>query len=190
MKMGITMFVSLYTTRLVLNALGVDDFGIFGMVAGVIAMLAFLNASMAAATQRFMSYAEGEGNREKQRIIFNISVVLHLAIAVVVAILLYAAAPFLFGHFLNIPEGRIFAARCVYWAMIASTVFSMLGVPYEAMLNAHENMLGHVAGPVQFSETGGRPACRSRAGGQADPVRGSDGRDFHPRHDGHACLLP
>lgn len=47
MKMGITMFVSLYTTRLVLNALGVDDFGIFGMVAGVIAMLAFLNASMA-----------------------------------------------------------------------------------------------------------------------------------------------
>lgn len=57
-----------------------------------------------------MSYAEGEGNREKQRIIFNISVVLHLAIAVVVAILLYAAAPFLFGHFLNIPEGRILPA--------------------------------------------------------------------------------
>lgn len=59
MKMGVTMFVSLYATRLVLNALGVDDFGIFNMVAGVIAMLAFLNASMAAATQRFMSYAEG-----------------------------------------------------------------------------------------------------------------------------------
>ena len=69
------------------------------MVAGVIAMLAFLNASMAAATQRFMSYAEGEGNREKQRIIFNISVVLHLAIAVVVAILLYAAAPSCSGIF-------------------------------------------------------------------------------------------
>ena len=141
MKMGITMFISLYATRLVLNALGVDDFGIFNMVAGVIAMLAFLNASMAAATQRFMSYAEGEGDPEKQKIVFNISVVLHLAIAVVVGILLYAAAPILFGHVLNIPEDRVFAARCVYWAMIASTVFGILGVPCEAMLNAHENML-------------------------------------------------
>lgn len=67
MKMGVTMFVSLYATRLVLNALGVDDFGIFNMVAGVIAMLAFLNASMAAATQRFMSYAEGEGDRRSRK---------------------------------------------------------------------------------------------------------------------------
>ena len=141
MKMGVTMFVSLYATRLVLNALGVDDFGIFNMVAGVIAMLAFLNASMAAATQRFMSYAEGEGDPEKQKIVFNISVVLHLAIAVMVGILLYAAAPILFGHVLNIPEDRVFAARCVYWAMIASTVFGILGVPCEAVLNAHENML-------------------------------------------------
>ena len=138
MKMGVTMFVSLYATRLILNALGVDDFGIFNMVAGVIAMLAFLNASMAAATQRFMSYAEGTG---EQKIVFNISVVLHLAIAVMVGILLYAAAPILFGHVLNIPEDRVFAARCVYWAMIASTVFGILGVPCEAVLNAHENML-------------------------------------------------
>ena len=67
MKMGVTMFVSLYATRLILNALGVDDFGIFNMVAGVIAMLAFLNASMAAATQRFMSYAEGEGDRRNRK---------------------------------------------------------------------------------------------------------------------------
>lgn len=141
MKMGVTMFISLYATRLVLNALGVDDFGIFNMVAGVIAMLAFLNASMAAATQRFMSYTEGEGDPEKQKIVFNISVVLHLAIAVMVGILLYAAAPILFGHVLNIPEDRVVAARCVYWAMIASTVFGILGVPCEAMLNAHENML-------------------------------------------------
>jgi len=126
MKMGVTMFVSLYATRLVLNALGVDDFGIFNMVA---------------ATQRFMSYAEGEGDPEKQKIVFNISVVLHLAIAVMVGILLYAAAPILFGHVLNIPEDRVFAARCVYWAMIASTVFGILGVPCEAVLNAHENML-------------------------------------------------
>lgn len=68
MKMGVTMFVSLYATRLVLNALGVDDFGIFNMVGGVIAMLAFLNCQHGpAATQRFMSYAEGEGDRRNRK---------------------------------------------------------------------------------------------------------------------------
>ena len=58
-KMGITMFISLYITRLILNSLGASDFGIFNIVGGAISMLAFLNGSMAAATQRFMSYAEG-----------------------------------------------------------------------------------------------------------------------------------
>ena len=67
-KMAITMFVSLYTTRLILNALGASDFGIYNIVGGAIAMLGFLNAAMASATQRFMSYAEGEGS------IFSISV--------------------------------------------------------------------------------------------------------------------
>lgn len=66
-KMGITMFVSLYTTRLILNSLGASDFGIFNIVGGAIAMLGFLNAAMANATQRFMSYSEGEGDRENRR---------------------------------------------------------------------------------------------------------------------------
>mgnify|MGYP006912636777 CR=1 FL=1 len=67
-KMGITMFISLYTTRLILNSLGTSDFGIFNIVGGAIAMLGFLNAAMAGATQRFMSYTEGEGDKEKQKI--------------------------------------------------------------------------------------------------------------------------
>ena len=62
-KMGITMFISLYTTRLILNSLGAADFGIFNIVGGAIAMLGFLNAAMAGATQRFMSYSEGEALR-------------------------------------------------------------------------------------------------------------------------------
>ena len=66
-KMGITMFISLYTTRLILSSLGESDFGIFGVVGGAIAMLTFLNNAMSTATQRFMSYAEGEGNKEKQK---------------------------------------------------------------------------------------------------------------------------
>lgn len=139
-KMGITMFVSLYTTRLILNGLGAADFGIFNIVGGAIAMLGFLNAAMASATQRFMSYAEGEGNKEKQKYIFNISIVLHAAIAAIVGIALVGAGYFFFNGVLNIPADRIFAAQVVYGSLIISTMFTVMSVPYDAALNAHENM--------------------------------------------------
>lgn len=140
-KMGITMFISLYTTRLILNALGVADFGIFNIVGGAIAMLGFLNAAMAGATQRFMSYAEGEGNKDKQKSIFNVSVVLHFFIALLVGIALLIAGYFFFNGILNIPADRMYAAHMVYYFMIISTMLTVMTVPYDAVLNAHENML-------------------------------------------------
>ncbi len=139
-KMGITMFISLYTTRLVLNSLGDVDFGIFNIVGGAIAMLGFLNAAMAGATQRFMSYSEGEGNKEKQKQIFNISIVLHTVISLLVGMVLLVAGYFFFHGILNIPPDRQFAAKVVYGSLIVSTMFTVMSVPYDAMLNAHENM--------------------------------------------------
>lgn len=139
-KMGITMFISLYTTRLILNSLGASDFGIFNIVGGAIAMLGFLNAAMAGATQRFMSYSEGEGDREKQKSIFNISIILHSAIAVIVGLLLLVAGYFFFNGILNIPTGRVDAAKVVYGSLIVSTMFTVMNVPYDAVMNAHENM--------------------------------------------------
>lgn len=139
-KMGITMFISLYTTRLILNSLGASDFGIFNIVGGAISMLGFLNAAMASATQRFMSYSEGEGNREKQKSIFNVSFILHLGISIIVGISLLIAGYFFFNGILNIPQNRIFAAKVVYGSLIISTMFSVMTVPYDAAMNAHENM--------------------------------------------------
>ncbi len=139
-KMGITMFVSLYTTRLILNSLGASDFGIFNIVGGAIAMLGFLNAAMASATQRFMSYSEGEGNKEKQKSIFNVSIVLHLLISFVVGLALLIAGYFFFNGILNIPPDRVGAARVVYGSLIVSTMFTVMTVPYDAVMNAHENM--------------------------------------------------
>ncbi|WP_418878242.1 MATE family efflux transporter [Xylanibacter rarus] len=139
-KMGITMFISLYTTRLILNSLGASDFGIFNIVGGAIAMLGFLNAAMASATQRFMSYSEGEGNKEKQKSIFNVSFILHLCISLVVGIALLIAGLFFFNGILNIPPDRVFAAKVVYGSLIVSTVFTVMTVPYDAAMNAHENM--------------------------------------------------
>ncbi|SHJ61213.1 Na+-driven multidrug efflux pump [Pseudozobellia thermophila] len=140
-KMGITMFISLYVTRLVLNALGASDFGIFNVVGGAIAMLGFLHAAMSSATQRFMSFYEGQGDKEKQKYIFNVSTVLHLGIALLLVVVLLIAGYFFFNGILNIPPDRVFAAKVIYGALILSTAFTVLSVPYEAVLNAHENML-------------------------------------------------
>ena len=139
--MGITIFVSLYTTRLILGSLGASDFGIFNVVGGTIAMLGFLNSTLANATQRFMSYAEGEGRMEKKRSIFNVSVVLHVVIAVVTVLFLLVAMIPLFNGIFNIEPERVVAARIVYFSLIFSTVLTIINVPYDAVMNAHENML-------------------------------------------------
>ena len=140
-KMGITMFISLYTTRLVLNALGASDFGIFNVVGGAIAMLGFLHAAMSSATQRFMSFYEGRGEVDKQKQIFNVSLVLHFLIALGLGLILLIAGYFFFNGILNIAPDRIYAAKVVYASLIISTMFTVMSVPYEAVLNAHENML-------------------------------------------------
>lgn len=139
-KMGITMFISLYTTRLILQGLGASDFGIYNIVGGAISMLGFLDSAMASATQRFMNYSEGEGDISKKKIIFNVSYYLHLGISTVVALLLTIAGFIFFNGILNIPDERITAAYIVYGSLIVSTVFTVMSVPYAAVLNSHENM--------------------------------------------------
>ena len=139
-KMGITVFISLYSTRIVLASLGATDFGIYNVVGGAIAMLGFLNSTMANATQRFMSYALGEGDIEKSKYVFNISMVLHVAIALVTALMLLVAMWPLFGGVLNIPVERISAAKIVYLSLIFSTILTIINVPYDSIMNAHENM--------------------------------------------------
>jgi Na+-driven multidrug efflux pump len=140
-QMAITVFISLYATRLILAALGAEDFGIFNVVGGAIAMLTFLNTSMAQASQRFMSFAQGEGNIEKQKNIFNISVVLHFFIALIVVVVLEVAGYFLFGSILKIAPERLEVANLIYQFLVASTFFTIIAVPYDAVINAHENML-------------------------------------------------
>ncbi|WP_281336396.1 hypothetical protein [Flavobacterium eburneipallidum] len=140
-RMAITVFISLYSTRLVLAALGVADFGLFNVVGGVVAMLGFLNGSMAAATQRFMSYAQGEGDLEKVKRIFNMSTILHAGIAVLMVLVLEIAGYFFFNGILNIAPERVEVAKIIYHFMVASTFFTVLSVPYEAVITSHENML-------------------------------------------------
>lgn len=139
-QMGITVFISLYSTRLILGALGVSDFGIFSIVGGAIAMLTFLNNAMTTATQRFMSFIKGEGNINKQKKIFNVSIILHIITGILVVVILEIAGVFLFDDVLKIDIERVEAAKAVYQFMLISTFFTIISVPYDAVINAHENM--------------------------------------------------
>jgi Na+-driven multidrug efflux pump len=141
LRMAITVFISLYSTRLILAALGVADFGLFNLVGGVISMLGFINSSMAAATQRFMSFAQGAGDLEKVKRIFNMSSILHWGIAVLVLFLLEGAGYFFFHGVLNIAPDRVEVAKLIYQFMVITTLFTVISVPYEAVITSHENMM-------------------------------------------------
>lgn len=139
-RMLLTLVVSLWTTRIILNALGVDNFGIYNVVGGAISLLGFLNATMASASQRFLSYAEGKGNVEQQKVVFNSCVTLHVIIGAFLGVVLVIGYIFFFNGILNIPEDKIFSAKIVYACMGISAVLTVLSVPFDATINAHEDM--------------------------------------------------
>lgn len=140
-KTLITMVISFASTRIILNALGDSDFGLFGTVGGAIVMLEALNGAMTQATQRFMNYAEGKGDREHLITIFNNTVLLHIALGLVIVVLLAILYYPLFNGIFNMPEERVDAAKYIYLFLAISAFFTIITVPYDALINAHENFL-------------------------------------------------
>lgn len=140
-KTLITMVISFVATRIILDGLGATDFGIYGTVGGAIVMLEALNGAMTQATQRFMNYAEGKGNKEHLVCIFNNTVLLHIGLGIIIVVLLIALYYPLFNGIFNIPEDRIDAAKYIYLFLAVSSFFTIITVPYDAMINAHENFL-------------------------------------------------
>jgi len=139
-RMLITMGITLYSTRLVLNALGSTDYGIFNLLAGIILMLSFLNTAMATSTQRYLSFHQGRNDLAMQRKVFTNSLVLHSAIGLLIVIGLEGVGFFLFDGFLNIPPDRMEAARTIYHFMSLTVFFTIITVPFNGSLVAHENM--------------------------------------------------
>lgn len=140
LRMGASIFVNIFTTRILLQALGASDYGIYNVVGGAITLLSFLTASMSTSTQRFISYALGKGDKEKLKSIFNNTLFVHYGLAVVSTLLLLLASFVLFNGVLNIPNGREAVALGVYFCLVFSTVYTITIVPYDGVLNAHENM--------------------------------------------------
>ncbi len=139
-KMGITMFISLWVTRLILLSLGASDFGIYAIVAGAIGMLGFFNGALSSATVRFMAYAEGQSDQSRKITIFNVCNVLHIGIAAMMVLVLFIAAFVFFNGVLNIPPERMHAAYVVYGSFVTGVLFNICRVPYDAVINSHEHM--------------------------------------------------
>ena len=140
-KIIICVFISLWSVPLVLHALGASDYGLYNLIAGVIAMLSFLNASMTVSLQRFMSVTMGEGNDEKLIKIYNTGIILHIFIGILLVCFLELCSIFIFDDFLNIPSGRLRTAEIVYQFLVISMFFTVVSVPFDAVLNAEEDML-------------------------------------------------
>lgn len=140
LKILVSTIVTLYLTRVVLDVLGVSDFGIYNVIAGVIAVLAFLETSLMTSTQRYLSVAIGEGNDNKYRSYLNSSLIIHLIFSIIIVVLLELCGVFLFDGFLTIPPDRIQVARQVYQLMILSTLITVICIPYNAMINAEEDI--------------------------------------------------
>ena len=103
MRMLLIMAVTLYTSRVVLNALGVVDFGVYNVVGGIVTMMAFLNGSISAATQRFLAFAIGKQDKKLVCDTFSTAVILHVVIAVIVLLIAETVGLWFFYNYLNIP---------------------------------------------------------------------------------------
>ena len=139
-RMFLTMIVGLYTSRVVLNVLGVEDFGTYGVVGGIVAMMGFLNASMSGATSRFLTFELGRGDQKRLADTFSSALIAHMMIALFVLVVAETVGLWFLTHKLVIPAGRMPAAHWVYQMSILSAMISITQVPYNATIIAHEKM--------------------------------------------------
>ena len=139
-RMFFTILVGLYTSRIVLAVLDREDYGIYNVVGGVVAMFGFLNSAMIATSQRFIAYELGRGTWERLQKVFSMSINIHFLIAAVVLLLSETIGVWFLNVKMNIPVHRLNAANWVYQCSIFALVINIIGVPYNAAIVAHEKM--------------------------------------------------
>ena len=139
-RMFVTMIVSLFTSRVILQTLGVDDYGIYQAVGGIVGLLSFLNGSLATGSSRFLTYTMGEGDDAKLRTVFSTTLTAHIILAIFVVIIVETAGLWYLYNKMVIPADRMKAAVYVYHLSVVTAFFSITQVPYSASIIAHEKM--------------------------------------------------
>lgn len=138
--MLLSIAVSLYTSRVVLQTLGVDDYGIYGVVGGIVSMFSFLNASMSGSTSRFITFALGKDDKREISAIFSTAMIIHIGIAFIIVLLAETVGLWLLEEKLVIPDERMNAARIVYQFSVLAMVVQVTQVPYNASIISYEKM--------------------------------------------------
>lgn len=140
LRMILMMVVNLYTSRIILNVLGVEDYGIYNVVGGVVTMFAFLSSSLSSAISRFVTFELGKGNTERLTTLFSTSVNILMFLGVVILVLAEIVGVWFINTHLNIPIDRLDAANWVFQSALLVFLLGMICVPYNAVLIAHEHM--------------------------------------------------
>ena len=140
LRMIFILCVGLYTSRIVLNTLGVEDYGIYNVVGGFVAFFSFLNGAMSNATQRFITFELARGDEKRQITTFSTAAIIHFVIALLIVIIAETIGLWFVCHKLVIPKERFVAAIWVYQFSILTTFVSIVSIPYNAAIIAHEKM--------------------------------------------------
>lgn len=139
-RMLFMMVVSLYTSRVVLNTLGIEDYGIYNVVGGIVTMFSILSGSLSTAISRFITFELGKGNLNQLTKIFSASVTIQLLLSFFIIILIESIGVWFLNTRMTIPMDRLTAANWVLQFSIATFVINLISVPYNAMIIAHEKM--------------------------------------------------
>lgn len=139
-RMLFVMFISLYISRVILKVLGVEDFGIYNVVGGIVALFSFLNSAMSGATSRFIAFELGKEDIDRVNKTFNTAFIIHLGIAIIVFLIAETVGLWFLDNILNIPIDRFPSAKIVYQFSIFACVVNIIQIPFSAYIIAHEKM--------------------------------------------------
>ena len=139
-RMFFIMLVSLYTSRVILQVLGIEDYGVYNVVGGVVSMFSIISSSISTAIGRFITIALGEKNIEKLKIVFSTSIIIQFTLAIIIGILIEIIGVWYLYNKMNIPPGRTDAAFWVLQCSIVTFGLGLISVPYDAEIVAHERM--------------------------------------------------
>lgn len=139
-RMLFSMLVSLYTSRVVLNTLGVEDYGIYNVVGGFVAMFSLISNSLSSSVSRFITFELGRGDTRQLKNIFSTSIFIHIALAAAIFILAETIGVWFLNTHMTIPADRMTAANWVFQASVIAFMFGVVSVPYNALIVAHEHL--------------------------------------------------
>lgn len=139
-RMLLTLGVSLYISRVVLTTLGVEDYGLYNVVGGIVTMFTFISSAMSNSTQRFITFELGKESRASLENVFGAACIIHVAIALLIVILSETVGLWFLYNKMIIPEARLEAAFWTFQFSIISSVFAVVSIPYNSLIVAHEKM--------------------------------------------------